>query len=94
MSEHGEERSPSSVIELRGIGKVYGRGRRRVQALDAIDLQVKKGRVCGLLGPNGAGKTTMIKIILGLQAPSAGEMNVLGAKRVTRELKEVIGLLS
>jgi len=49
-----------------------------VTAVDAIDLEVRRGEILGLLGPNGAGKTTLIKMLCGLLVPSAGSGTVLG----------------
>ena len=47
--------------------------------MDGLDLEVPEGGVFGFLGPNGAGKTTTIRCLLGLVAPSAGSLNMLGA---------------
>src|SRR5712675_1932203 len=62
-----------SVIEARGLAKVYGATR----ALDGASFGVEAGRIVGLIGPNGAGKTTALKAILGL-TPFSGELSVLG----------------
>ncbi len=64
----------SLVIDVRGLTKQFG-GRRVV---DAVDLRVARGRICGFLGPNGSGKTTTIRMICGLLKPDAGEGKVLG----------------
>jgi hypothetical protein len=57
-----------------GLRKRYGR---RV-AVEDVSLEVGRGEVVGLLGPNGAGKTTVIKMLLGLVQPDAGEVMLLG----------------
>ncbi len=57
-----------------GVRKRYGRR----QAVEDVSLEVGRGEVVGLLGPNGAGKTSMIKILLGLVRPDAGEVLLLG----------------
>jgi ABC-2 type transport system ATP-binding protein len=64
------------VVEVRGLTKRYGD---RITAVDSIDLSVHRGEVYGFLGPNGAGKTTTLRMLLGLVAPSAGSVSVLGA---------------
>jgi ABC-2 type transport system ATP-binding protein len=68
------------VIETRNLSKVYRDfwGRQKVQALKALDLEVRRGEIFGLLGPNGSGKTTTIKLILGLLFPTGGEALVFG----------------
>jgi ABC-2 type transport system ATP-binding protein len=68
------------VIETRNLSKVYRDfwGRQKVQALKALDLEVRQGEIFGLLGPNGSGKTTTIKLILGLLFPTGGEALVFG----------------
>src|SRR5439155_7695027 len=58
-------------------------------AVNGLDLEVPQGGVFGFLGPNGAGKTTTIRCLLGLVAPSAGRLHVLG-EEVPRHLQRVI----
>ncbi len=62
------------VITAEGLRKAFG----RTQALDGLDLAVRRGEVHGFLGPNGAGKSTTIRILLGLLRADAGELQVLG----------------
>ena len=64
----------SWVIDAQGLGKRYGRR----WALRDCDLQIPSGHVVGLVGPNGAGKTTLLHLAVGLLAPSAGTIAVLG----------------
>jgi len=61
------------VIELNGVQKRYG----QLDALNDLTLAMAPGEVLGLFGHNGAGKTTIIKLILGLIAPSGGSVRVL-----------------
>ncbi|MER7247619.1 ATP-binding cassette domain-containing protein [Kribbella sp. NPDC000426] len=56
------------MISLEGLTKIYAGTR----AVDSLDLTVSAGRVTGFLGPNGAGKSTTMRMILGLDAPTAG----------------------
>jgi ABC-2 type transport system ATP-binding protein len=62
------------MIEARGLSKRYG----DKLAVDNLSFTVQPGRVTGFLGPNGAGKSTTIRMILGLDAPTAGEVTVNG----------------
>jgi ABC-2 type transport system ATP-binding protein len=69
----------SATISVHGLVKVYRSRRRRLRALDGVDLEVGPGEVFGLLGPNGAGKTTLVKIVLGLTRPTGGAVRIRGA---------------
>ena len=69
-------RMTTSAIEARGLTKRY----RDKLAVDDLSFSVRPGRVTGFLGPNGAGKTTTMRLILGLDAPSAGSATVLGRR--------------
>ncbi|MCJ1702340.1 ABC transporter ATP-binding protein [Rathayibacter sp. VKM Ac-2926] len=62
------------MIEARGLTKRYG----AKTAVDGIDFTVAPGRVTGFLGPNGAGKSTTMRMIVGLDRPSAGSVLVNG----------------
>jgi ABC-2 type transport system ATP-binding protein len=66
----------TAVLGAHGLGKRYGRR----WALSDCTLDVPAGRVVGLVGPNGAGKTTLLHLAVGLLAPSAGTIEVLGAR--------------
>jgi ABC-2 type transport system ATP-binding protein len=68
------------VIDVRGVSKRYG----EKIAVDDLTFQVRPGIVTGFLGPNGAGKSTTMRLILGLDAPTSGEVSIDG--RVYREL--------
>ena len=65
-----------NVVEARGLGKRYG----RTWALRECTLAVPAGHVAALAGPNGAGKTTLLNLAVGLAAPSAGAVTVLGGR--------------
>ncbi|MBL8851486.1 MAG: ABC transporter ATP-binding protein [Planctomycetaceae bacterium] len=84
-----------TVIDVRNLSKVYRDfwGRKKVQALNALELNVRKGEVFGLLGPNGSGKTTTLKLLLGLLFPTEGEVTVLGKPAHDVTKNERIGYL-
>ena len=67
-----------SVIEIRGLSKTYGAGKKQTLALNRLDLTVNQGEIFGYLGPNGAGKTTTIRLLLDLIRPSAGSASIFG----------------
>src|SRR5271163_1671506 len=72
--EHG--RRPMNVVEAGGLGKRYG----GTWALRDCTLEIPTGRVAALVGPNGAGKSTLLNLAVGLAAPSAGAVTVLGGR--------------
>ena len=62
------------VIEVSSLTRRYG----EITAVDDISLSVAQGEMFGLIGPNGAGKSTLFKLMLGLIAPSSGEVRLHG----------------
>jgi ABC-2 type transport system ATP-binding protein len=66
----------TAVLETNGLGKRYGRR----WALHDCTLTIPEGKVVGLVGPNGAGKTTLLQLAVGLLAPTAGTIKVLGGR--------------
>ena len=67
--------SIGSVLQTQGLGKRY----RRLWALADCTLSIPGGHVVGLVGPNGAGKSTLLNLAVGLLAPTAGTIEVLGS---------------
>ncbi|MCZ0701685.1 ABC-2 type transport system ATP-binding protein [Natronobacillus azotifigens] len=78
-----------SIIEVSGITKVYQKRKtkEKIQAVDNISFQVKRGEIIGLLGPNGAGKTTTIKMICGLLKPDSGQILINGVDNEKHRLR-------
>ncbi|HMG29469.1 MAG TPA: ABC transporter ATP-binding protein [Jiangellaceae bacterium] len=69
------EPTVDAAINTRGLTKRFPGGQ---VAVDSLDLDVPAGSVFGFLGPNGSGKTTTIRMLLGLIAPTSGEIDLLG----------------
>jgi ABC-2 type transport system ATP-binding protein len=72
---------PEPIARLEGVRMEFQASDQesgRVVALDGVDLELQPGRVAGLLGRNGAGKTTAVRILTGLQEPSAGRATIAG----------------
>ena len=63
-----------TFIEMKGIGKQYG----GVKALDNVDFRVKTGEAISLAGENGSGKSTLIKILVGVEQPTFGQIYIDG----------------
>jgi len=65
------------VIELRGVSKQFD-GKRKVTALERVDLTVKRGEMASIVGPSGSGKSTLLNLIGGLDRPTEGEIRIDG----------------
>ena len=80
------------AIRTEHLTKVYNE---RVIAVNDLTLEVPRGSVYGLLGPNGAGKTTTLRLLLGLQRPTAGQAEVFGRRcgMWATEVRRSIGYL-
>jgi ABC-2 type transport system ATP-binding protein len=83
------------IVETRKLTKVYRDfwGRRKKDALRALNIEILRGEVFGLLGPNGSGKTTTIKLLLGLLFPTDGEAFVFSQPAADVRKNEKIGYL-
>lgn len=68
------------VIVARGLTKSFHEGAQEVRALRGIDLDVQAGEFLALVGPSGSGKTTLLNLVGALDAPSGGELVVLGRR--------------
>ena len=70
------------VLTSDALSKQY----RHFKALNGLTINIPKGAIYGLVGKNGAGKTTLIRLICGLQEPTAGEYTLYGVKHNSREI--------
>ncbi|MGW1535935.1 dipeptide ABC transporter ATP-binding protein [Streptomyces aureus] len=69
----GDARSDGGVVlEAVGLRREFGRGRRRVAAVDDVSLSVRRGQTLGVVGESGSGKTTLGRMLVGLLEPTAG----------------------
>jgi putative ABC transport system ATP-binding protein len=87
------------VILLRGVSKAF-EGKRKVTALEGIDLSIAKGEMASLVGPSGSGKSTMLNLIGGLDRPTLGEVELdgqplskLSDDELTRVRRDKIGFI-
>lgn len=64
----------SKILEVKKLNKYFG----KKQVLKDVSFEIREGEILGFIGPNGAGKTTTIKLILGLQSISSGEVLING----------------
>ena len=80
------------AIDVRGLSKQFD-GR---TVVDGIDIQVRRGEICGFLGPNGSGKTTTIRMLCGLLTPDAGSGTCLGFDilRESDKIKDQVGYMT
>ncbi len=78
------------VVRAEGLRKRFG----KTQALDGVDLAMRRGTVLGVLGPNGAGKTTAVRVLATLLRPDAGTAEVAGIDvlREPQRVRRRIGL--
>jgi multiple sugar transport system ATP-binding protein len=67
------------VVETKGIKKHFG----NVKAVDGVDLAIEEGELLVILGPSGCGKTTLMRMIAGLEIPTAGDVYI-GGDQVTQ----------
>jgi ABC-2 type transport system ATP-binding protein len=83
------ESDASPAIAVRNLTKIY----KTATAVDDISFRIARGSITGLLGGNGAGKTTTISMIMGLVAPTSGQVEVLGLPMPERS-DDVLGRMN
>src|ERR1700733_14197061 len=69
----------SRVIELANVSKVF-QGKRKVTALEGVDLSIGQGEMVSIVGPSGSGKSTLLNLIGGLDSASSGEIEIDGSR--------------
>lgn len=68
------------IVTVQHLKKYFGRGPRRVKAIDGIDLSIEKGKLTAIIGASGSGKTTLLNLIGGLCQPTEGTVTVDGVE--------------
>ncbi len=81
-----------TVIQARGVGKVFGKGDLAFRALHPTDLQVAQGEVLVIRGPSGSGKTTLLSILGLVLTPTEGEVLVRGRSTARMGADELAAL--
>ena len=83
------------ILRTEGLTKEFSLGlrRKRIYAVQDLELQVQQGEIFGFVGPNGAGKTTTIKMLMGLIFPTRGRAFIFDKPIPTNESKRRIGYL-
>jgi len=79
-----------SILRVTDVSKRYGKH----QILSDIQFSAEKGQIVGLIGPSGSGKTTLIKIIMGMDKPSTGKIEVLGERVPKLKLLQQTGYMA
>jgi ABC-2 type transport system ATP-binding protein len=82
--------SDTWAVDVQDVSKNFG----DVKALDGVTLRVRQGEIYGLLGPNGSGKTTLIRMFVGLVAPNAGTVTVLGQRMPNVAMLSHVGYMT
>ncbi|MCG7450312.1 methionine ABC transporter ATP-binding protein [Corynebacterium kefirresidentii] len=86
-------------IEFREITKIFKQKKARVKALDHVSMTIEAGEIVGIIGYSGAGKSTLVRMINGLDTPSAGELllddtNIVGmSEKKLRGIRRNIGMI-
>ncbi len=75
-----ETNGKKPIIQLRGVRKVYQRGKQEIPVLESIDLDIGENAFEALMGPSGSGKTTLLNLIAGIDRPSSGSVVVAGTE--------------
>ncbi|KAK1185335.1 ATP-binding cassette domain-containing protein [Streptomyces sp. NBS 14/10] len=78
------------LLEVSGITKSFGHGRRRLTALDGVDVRLERGETLGLVGESGCGKSTLARVVLGLERPDTGTVRFDGTDPFTLKGKELL----
>lgn len=75
--------SEDSLVQVRGVDKVFKRGSEEVHVLGGLDLTIPEGEFLALMGPSGSGKSTLLNLVGGLDRPSEGIVEV-GGQRIDK----------
>ncbi|MFI6641426.1 dipeptide ABC transporter ATP-binding protein [Streptomyces sp. NPDC050504] len=75
----GPDEAPPPLIEVRGLGREFGRGRQKLTAVDDVSFTLDAARTLGIVGESGSGKTTLGRMLVRLLEPTSGEIRYEGS---------------
>ena len=78
-----------TLIEIRGVNKVFDLGKLKVHALRDVDLDILRGEYLSIMGPSGSGKSTLFNMIGALDRPTSGTIRVAGVVLNTLTSREL-----
>ena len=74
-----------ALLEVKNLGISFG----GLKAVDAFNITIEQGQLCGLIGPNGAGKTTVFNLLTGVYQPTLGTITLDGSSLVGKSPAEI-----
>ena len=80
----------TTIVELKGIKKTVPLGKRRLDVLNGIDLEINNGELVSIIGPSGSGKSALIQILGGLEFPTEGSMMIAGTQCERLSKKQIV----
>ena len=90
----------SGLIRLRGVSKLYRKGRETIRALDGVDLGIAEKAMVAILGPSGSGKSSLLHVIGAMDRPTSGDvvvagqpLNTLPEDALTRFRRQTVGFV-
>lgn len=97
---YGKVQGAKTAARAEGLTKAYGTGETQVLALDAVDVEIARGRFTAIMGPSGSGKSTLMHCLAGLDSVTAGrvwiadtEITGLNERRLTQLRRDKIGFM-
>ncbi|GGF98266.1 ABC transporter ATP-binding protein [Paenibacillus aceti] len=80
----------AATVKVEQVSKSFG----RKTVLSKVDLQMEEGQIYGLIGPSGAGKTTLVKMMVGMDLPDEGRIEVLRTAMPSLSMLQQIGYMA
>jgi len=88
-----QESQPRTAVSITGADKVFSLARgKKLQALEAVDLQIDEGEFVAIIGPSGCGKSTVLRLAAGLDTPTHGTVEIFGDTPRTLSAQHRLGV--
>ncbi|OQW46901.1 MAG: ABC transporter ATP-binding protein [Proteobacteria bacterium SG_bin7] len=88
------------ILRLENVSKAYLQGTKKIEVLNALNMEVKEGEIVSIVGQSGCGKSTLLSLISGLDTPDSGkvilngkDLSLLSETEVTRLRGESLGIV-